>query len=590
MSPAMKSTKGRSERREQFAAFMDILRPHRRLMAIITASSFLAGLVEAGFLVVVTRSALAVANGEDQFEYSGGHVMTVRTGLAIGVVLLIVRLGAAYLSASSSATITADVSREQRKRLTHAFVESSWAAQQAEPAGRLQQLLTTFVFQIGNLVSNLASGGTALVSVTALVVVAIVVQPVAAIAVFAAIVVLSSFLAPLRRRLKLRARAAQRTFLEFGDSVAELSSLGLEMQTFGVNRSFGGRLDELSAQEVHARRQANLLGNVAPILFSSMAYVALIGGLIVVVSLGSSGLAAVSAVMLLMLRSLSYGQQFQTSWVSIVSLLPAVDELELTVARYASQPAASGGVTADRVDMLVARDVEFAYVPGRPVLHQLSFQIEPGEAIGVVGPSGSGKSTLIQLLLGVRSPTAGVIAAGDIDIQDVDRRWWASKVAFVPQEARLFSGTVADNVAFFRPDIERASLESACRRAHVADEIEGLAEGYDTQVGSGGSRLSGGQRQRIVIARALVADPEVLILDEPTSALDVQSEVLIRQMLADLRGEVTVIAIAHRMSTLEACERIMVIQDGHLRGFDTPAALEESGGFYQEALALSGLR
>jgi ATP-binding cassette, subfamily B, bacterial len=585
-----KDSSAASERRTQFRHFVALLRPHRALLAVITISSFLGGVVEAGFLVLVTRSALAIAAGDHSFDVHGSYSLSVTAGLWLAAALVLVRLGVTVTSARGSATLVADVSREQRRRLTHAFVESSWATQQAETQGRLQQLLTSFVQQIGGLVNNFSNGTSAFMSLTALVLVSIVVQPLAAVAVIFAIVVLSALLMPLRRRLRLRARAAQRVYLDFGDSVAELGGLGLEMQTFGVNRSFADRLDQLSHREVMARRQANLLSNTAPVLFSTMAYVALLGGLMVVVLLGSEGLAAVSAVMLLMLRSLSYGQQLQSSWVVTLSVLPAIDELEVTVARYAATPAATGGASADHVDSLVAHDVEFAYVPDRSVLHRLSFEIYPGEAVGVVGPSGSGKSTLVQLLLGVRSPTAGSITAGGLDLDEVDRRWWSSKVAFVPQEARLFSGTVADNVAFFRPDVDRAAIEAACRRAHVADEITAMADGYDTDVGSGGNRLSGGQRQRLVIARALVGDPEVLILDEPTSALDVHSEVLIREMLADLRGQVTVIAIAHRMSTLEACERIMVIQDGHLRGFDTPDALEASGGFYREALALSGLR
>src|SRR4051812_3031186 len=346
----MKSPAARSDRRVQFAHLYALLRPHRAPLITITISSFVAGLTEAAFLVLVTRAALAVANSDDTFEVIGGHSLHVGTSLVIAVGFLAARLGAAYLAASSSATLTADVSREQRKRLTHAFVEASWAAQQAEASGRLQQLLTTFVMQIGSLVSNVASGCTALVSLTALVIVSIVVQPVAAITVFVAIILLSSLLTPLRRRIRTRARAAQVNFLAFGDSVAELSSLGLEMQTFGVNRSFGDRLDELSNDEVLARRRANILGQIAPLLFSTMAYVALLGCLVVIVSIGSDGLAALSAVMLLMLRSLSYGQQFQSSWVLVISLVPAVDELEITVARYAAEPAASGGVVGERVD------------------------------------------------------------------------------------------------------------------------------------------------------------------------------------------------------------------------------------------------
>jgi ABC-type multidrug transport system fused ATPase/permease subunit len=154
----------------------------------------------------------------------------------------------------------------------------------------------------------------------------------------------------------------------------------------------------------------------------------------------------------------------------------------------------------------------------------------------------------------------------------------------------LIAGTVAENIRFFRDDVTQEQIEHASRLANLHDDIAGFADGYDRQVGEQGSHLSGGQQQRLIIARALVEKPDVLILDEPTSALDVRSEHLIRQTLNTLREKMTIIIVAHRLSTLEICDRIMVIQDGELKGLDTPENLEKTNDFYREALILSGMR
>ncbi len=234
--------------------------------------------------------------------------------------------------------------------------------------------------------------------------------------------------------------------------------------------------------------------------------------------------------------------------------------------------------------------MSFSYLPGVPVLRDVSFSIEPSEIIGVVGPSGGGKSTLVQLLLGLRQPAEGLITAGGRDIRDLSPDEWARKITFVPQEPRLIAGTVADNIRFFRNDVTDDEIERAAKLAFIHDEIAGHADGYARRLGGPDARLSGGQQQRLCIARALVEKPDVLILDEPTSALDVRSEHLIRSTLLGLKDRMTVIVIAHRLSTLDICERIMVIQDGQVVGFDTPDKLEASSDFYREALVLSGLR
>ncbi len=235
-------------------------------------------------------------------------------------------------------------------------------------------------------------------------------------------------------------------------------------------------------------------------------------------------------------------------------------------------------------------DLSFSYTQGQPVLRGVSFTIPRREIVGVVGPSGGGKSTLVQLLLGLRDPDAGSIQADGREVSSFAKAEWARKVTFVPQAAHLIAGTIADNIQFLREGVGREDIERAARLAHLHDDITAFPEGYERQVGEHGGHLSGGQQQRLCIARALVEQPDVLILDEPTSALDVRSEHLIRTTLLGLKERMTVVVIAHRLSTLDICDRIMVIQDGELRGFDTPQNLERSSEFYREALVLSGLR
>jgi ABC-type multidrug transport system fused ATPase/permease subunit len=195
----------------------------------------------------------------------------------------------------------------------------------------------------------------------------------------------------------------------------------------------------------------------------------------------------------------------------------------------------------------------------------------------------------VQLILRLRDPSAGLIAVDGHDITELSLEDWYRHIAFVPQEARLFAGTVGENIRFFRDHVTAEMVERAAHRAHLHDEIARMPLGYDTPVGERGGELSGGQRQRLCIARALVEEPSIIVLDEPTSALDPRSEKLMRDTMAELRSRATVFVIAHRMSTLTICDRIMVIFNGELQGFDTSAKLARDNAFYREALELSGM-
>lgn len=208
--------------------------------------------------------------------------------------------------------------------------------------------------------------------------------------------------------------------------------------------------------------------------------------------------------------------------------------------------------------------VDFSYDGGERVLRAIDLEVARGDFVALIGPSGAGKSTIMNLLLRLREPTHGTILANGIPTSQIDLAWWRSRVAHVPQEPLLQSGSVAEAIRFHRPHITDDDVRLAARRAHIADEIEAWPEDYDTPVGQLGDQLSGGQRQRVSIARALAGNPDMLLLDEPTSALDPHSEQLIAETLDEIREQMIIVAIAHRLRTVERANRVFVVRGGRI--------------------------
>jgi ABC-type multidrug transport system fused ATPase/permease subunit len=227
-------------------------------------------------------------------------------------------------------------------------------------------------------------------------------------------------------------------------------------------------------------------------------------------------------------------------------------------------------------------DVEFAYQPEKPVLHGITFTAEPGSVTALVGSSGSGKSTIISLLCAFHTPAEGKILVDGFDLSKVDLHTYRSQLGVVLQESFLFDGTIRENIMFSRPDATDEQFLAACRTARVDEFAERFPEGYDTIVGERGVKLSGGQRQRLSIARALLAEPRILILDEATSSLDSESEAMIQAGLAQLMQGRTTFVIAHRLSTIRRADQILVIEQGRVIERGNHARLFALGGRYYD--------
>jgi ATP-binding cassette subfamily B protein len=551
---------------------------------------FISGAMEAAFLVLVARIGLAVAEGDSTVSFFNASPISVNQGLGLSALMLIIRLASSLLGVQVSMGITYRISVGLRTRLSHAFLRSSWAIQQSQPAGILQQVVVAFPNQGSVLIAQLANSLNSALTLVAMLGVAFIVDPRATLIVILVLISFATLLRPLRRRVNRRSNDSIDPQVAFSNGVAQVGTLALEIQSFGVQKQAEEYLDSLIATDAIAQRRVGLISSSVSPIYMSLAYGAVIGALLILDMLGTNQMQSSGAVMLLMLRTLSYGQTLQKASVTLALIFPFLKRIETTVDEFEINRATSGEQQIDQVGSIEFSGVSFSYASGREVIQDLSCQFLAGNSYGIIGPSGSGKSTLVQLLLGIRNPTSGSITANGIDLTEIDRSSWASKVAFVPQDATLITGTVAENIAFYRPGISEQQMIEAARSAHVLEDIQKLPQGFNTNLGERAQQLSGGQRQRLSIARALVGKPEMLILDEPTSALDMKSESVIRDTIAALKGQVTVVVIAHRLSTLDACSRLMVIQEGQLKAFATHTELATDNDFYKEALRLAGVK
>ena len=560
------------------------------LVAVLAAASLLAGFAEAGILAILAQAALLLVNHSHRAHVVLGPLNarpTIGELLAAGSLLAVVRLTLQVVISFVPARISDDTQARLRSEVFAAFANASWEQQSQDLEGHLQELVTNHASQASQSYTNAGSLIVSLVTFLVLVVSALVLNALAAVAVIVVAGALLMLLRPLANIGHHRAAVLSRAWMGFAGGVNESVRLAEEAHVFGAEESQRARTDRL----IDAMRKPNLqtqwLGGFVPGAYQSLIYLMLVLGLVGLYETGTGHIASLGAVVLLLVRSGAYGQQIQTCIQIIKQTQPYVERLKVAEHRYRESIPADGSRALDRVQALAFADVSFAYDRGQPTLSDVDFEVTGGEAIGIIGPSGAGKSTLVQILLGLRLPDTGTYLVNGQPAEDYRRADWRRLFAYVPQEPRLLHASVSDNVRFFR-DIDEESVERAARLAGIHDEVMSWPEGYDTIIGPRADAISGGQQQRICLARALAASPEVLILDEPTSALDPRAEQLIQESLVGLKDKLTLFIVAHRMSTLDICERVMVIVNGRVEAFDSIAELHESNPYYRSAVSGAG--
>jgi ATP-binding cassette subfamily B protein len=561
----------------------------RRSIVGLAIGSIVSGLAEAATIAVIAVVASSLIKGSKRAHVDIAHLhlnASVGTLIWIAAGLALLRIALQVPLSILPARIASGVQSGMRKQLFHAYSEASWGVQSRDREGRLQETMTGQVMQAtgGAVQTTMLINST--LSFLILMAFAVALNVLAAIIVGATTALLFGLLRPLRKRGVRYSRGLSQAQVAYAGGVAESIRLAEETHVFGVAAAQRARLERSVKTYNDLFYRAALLTRLSSKLYESLIMVLLVVAVAGLYLVGGGRAASLGGVVLLLLRAGSAGQTVQGAYQGIAQSLPFIERTQETMRRYLESSPQDRGQALARVDRLEFQHVSFAYNEGQPVLADISFEINAGEVIGIIGPSGAGKSTLVQLLLRLRTPDEGSYVINGQPADDYAREDWNRQVSYVPQEPRLLHASVAENIRFFR-ELDDEAVERAGRLARIHDDVMSWASGYDTIVGPRADAVSGGQQQRICLARALAARPEVLVLDEPTSALDPNSEALIQQSLTGLKHELTLFIIAHRMSTLDICDRVMVVIDGQLSAFDTLDLLQRNNSYYRSASSLA---
>ena len=565
-----------------------LLGSRRKAVIGLIVCSMLSGFIEAGLLAILAQSAAALVDGAskvtvdlgpDQASLSLG--LLLGTALALGIARLVLQVPIAVLPAR----IAADTQAKLRNGLFSAFTRASWDVQSRDREGHLQELVTnqmTYAIQ-GALQATILV--VAVASFVVLVISALALNFIAALLVLVTASALLVLMRPLSNLGRRRAQALSRASMDYAGGINEAVRLAEETRVFGIGSAQRQRIENLVGHVQDGIYGTAIVGRLVTGVYQSLIYLLLAGALAALYLTHAGQVPALGAVVLLLVRAGTYGQQAQGAAQVVRQSLPYLERLNEAQERYSENATIAGEHRLPAVRRLAFDHVSFAYDSDWPGLTGVTFVVAERESIGIVGPSGAGKSTLVQILIGTRTPDSGNYCVNGVEASKYNPDDWHRRIAYVPQQPRLLHASVTENIRFFRSVDDRA-VQRAAVLAGIHDEIMAWSEGYNTIVGPRADAISGGQQQRICIARALAANPDVLVLDEPTSALDPHSEALIQESLTSLKHQLTLFVVAHRLSTLAMCERVMVIVGGELQAFDGAAELELSSTYYRSAVGL----
>ncbi|MFG1842080.1 ABC transporter ATP-binding protein [Micromonospora sp. NPDC049175] len=569
-------------RRLSRALLADQLRPHRRRLAAAVG-------------LLLTQNAAAMAGPYLVMIGIDRAIAPLRAGDAVPLVAVagafVVASLTEYAARRGFLTLSARIGQavllDLRQRVFGHFLRLSVGFHERYTSGRMVSRLTSDLDSIAELVDggidNLVMAGLSMLSVAAILL--WLDLPLAAVTLlaFPFLFVLSRWFARSSASAYRRTRdAVALVIVHFVESMRGIRAVQAFRREPRNQRIFVALGDDYRRSSLHTFRliatyspAIKLIGNV------TVAAVLCYGGWRVLD--GQTEVGVLAAFLLYLRRFFEPMQELSQFYNSLQSATAALEKLAgvLDERPAVAEPARPTPLpTGPGRGEVSFRAVSFGYRAGTPILGGLELTVSAGQTVALIGPTGAGKSTIAKLVARFHDPDSGTVRLDGVDLRDVGDADLRRAVALVTQENHLFSGTVAENIRFGRPSADDETVQAAARAIGAHDFIAALPEGYATQVHRRGGRLSAGQRQLVAFARAFLADPAVLILDEATSSLDVPTERLVQRALGTILRDRTALVIAHRLSTVETADRVLVLDGGKIVEDGPPAVLAEAGGRY----------
>ena len=483
--------------------------------------------------------------------------------------------------------LDAQIGHRLRSRVFRQLLTVGYGFIERNDHGELLNTLATDTWRTGDALSTLLNGFVVLLTALLYVALLLLISWPLTLVVTAALGGISLLVQTQRRRVKRLGEEVQRANVGLTTRMVEGLGAAELVRTFGREGHEQGRFERASDRVSGSVFRLGLVSGAVGPTYEVLTATLLVAVLVVGVR-DTGDLAPLLVFIFVLYRLQPKVQALDGIRLGLDSLAPAVRAVSALLDPAGKPYVRSGDVPWTGLREGVRfEDVSFRYGPtGDDAVTGVTVTVPAGKTTAFVGRSGAGKSTLVKLLVRLYDPTAGAITADGVPLADLDLDAWRGRIALVSQDAHVFNATVRENIAYGRLGATAAEVVEAARRADAHGFITALADGYDTEVGERGTRLSGGQRQRIALARAIVRDPDLLVLDEATNALDTFTEHLIQRALDVLRQDRTVVVVAHRLSTVEEADHIVVMDGGRVAEQGTLAELLALDGLFAELYRL----
>ncbi|MBI5742638.1 MAG: ABC transporter ATP-binding protein, partial [Candidatus Niyogibacteria bacterium] len=478
--------------------------------------------------------------------------------------------------------IIADFSSIESRTLLARVMNASWPFLLQQKLGHVQTSLMRDVKNTSGLLGALSQLIQSITGVVIYLIVALNISPLLTLCTAVGGAVLLGIVRPLMLKNQRMAEETSETEKTLSQFISE-HIIGIKtVKAGGVAKSALAAGSELIDNLRRLSIRSGLIISLSGSLFQPFSLLFIIGLFSILYLTSSFNLVSFAAALYLIQKIFTYLESAQSSLQGVITLLPyarGLQEFKSALGEH-KEDKTSGENNFSFNKELRFDHVSFTHEGREAGLYDLSFRVYRGETVGLIGHSGSGKTTVADLVLRLFRPTAGHITLDGVEADNIKLDEWRENIGYVSQDIFLINGTIAENIRFYGDKLSDDDVERAARQANIYDFVMSLPEGFNSMVGERGVLLSGGQRQRIALARALVRKPDILILDEATSALDTESENLIHKALNNLHSSITMLIIAHRLSTVANADRIFTLEDGRIIEEGTPAELSVDPNSY----------